>query len=149
MPENFHAGAYEGVIVGAAKMEDEFPMELNRLVRHYRAQFHEMTSGFFTTMAEDASPEQTREENLAFVERTQWYPVEMAAFGSDESRQGAVIQRMDFSATGRRRMGQIDLENDYHSTDAGSVDIFIAQFNEHIEYAREHPDMPLGPAGAR
>lgn len=146
LSESFQPRTFDGVIVGAAMEGGEFPMKVNRVIRQLRADLHEMPSAFFSIMSSGDDEQKMRGHNEAFSERTQWYPVVMAAFVDvDNGASRGMIERMDVGAIGRRRLGEIDYDRDYGRAGGSDVGDLIEQFNDHIQHAEDHPEMPTRP----
>jgi menaquinone-dependent protoporphyrinogen oxidase len=133
-PRDFHAGDFDGVIIGGSIIAGRHQPALVRFVRAHRGVLNETPSAFFSVSGSAASPlatERAKARQLVdvFLDETGWHPALSETIGGAMAyTKYNPIMRWFIKRSVKAAGGPTDTSRDHEMTDWSQVERFVAAF---------------------
>jgi menaquinone-dependent protoporphyrinogen oxidase len=133
-PRDFHAGEFDGVIIGGSIIGGRHHRALVRFVRDHRSVLNAMPSAFFSVSGSAASPKETerahaRQFVFEFLRVTGWRPELTGTIGGAMAyTKYNPVLRWFIKRTAKAAGGPTDSSRDHEMTDWSQVEAFVERF---------------------
>jgi len=144
-PRDFHAGEFDGVIVGGSIIGGRHHRALVRFVRAHRALLNAIPSAFFSVSGSAASPLETERAKARqlvdqFLDTAGWQPVRTETIGGAMSyTKYNPFLRWFVKRASKAAGGPTDSSRDFEMTDWSQVERFVEAFAETVPVPAETP----------
>jgi len=144
-PRDFHAGEFDGVIVGGSIIGGRHHRALVRFVRAHRALLNAIPSAFFSVSGSAASPLETERAKARqcvdlFLDVTGWHPALTETIGGAMAyTKYNPFLRWFMKRASKAAGGPTDTSRDYEMTDWSQVERFVEGFAETVPMPAEAP----------
>ncbi len=144
-PRDFHAGEFDGIIVGGSIIRGRHHRALVRFVRVHRVLLNAIPSAFFSVSGSAASPlESERAKARQFVDQfldtAGWQPVLTETIGGAMAyTKYNPFLRWFMKRASKAAGGPTDTSRDYEMTDWSQVERFVEAFAETVPMPAETP----------
>lgn len=146
-PRDFHAGEFDGVIIGGSIIAGRHQRALVRFVRDHRALLNTIPSAFFSVSGAATSPLETERAKArrfvdVFLEATGWHPALTETIGGAVSytKYNPLLRWLVKRAT-RAAGGPTDTSRDHEATDWAQVERFVEAFVKAVPVPSETPTL--------
>ena len=133
-PRDFHAGEFDGVIIGGSIIGGRHQRALVHFVRGHRALLNAIPSAFFSVSGSAASPlasERAKAQQFVdvFLDTTGWHPAVTDTIGGAMAyTKYNPLLRWFIKRTAKAAGGPTDTSRDHEMTDWGQVERFVEAF---------------------
>jgi menaquinone-dependent protoporphyrinogen oxidase len=133
-PRDFHAGEFDGVIIGGSIIAGRHQRSLVRFVRGHRALLNACPSAFFSVSGSAASPMETERAKArrlvdVFLDMTGWHPAVTETIGGAMAyTKYNPLLRWIVKRTSKAAGGPTDTSRDHEVTDWAQVERFVEAF---------------------
>ena len=144
-PRDFHAGEFDGVIVGGSIIGGRHHRALVRFVRAHRVLLNAIPSAFFSVSGSAASPLETERAKARqlvdqFLDTAGWQPVRTETIGGAMSyTKYNPFLRWFVKRASKAAGGPTDSSRDFEMTDWSQVERFVEAFAETVPVPAETP----------
>jgi len=144
-PRDFHAGEFDGVIVGGSIIAGRHHKALVRFVRAHRTLLNAIPSVFFSVSGSAASPLETERAKARqcvdqFLDTAGWQPVLTETIGGAMAyTKYNPFLRWFMKRASKAAGGPTDTSRDYEMTDWSRVERFVEGFAETVPMPAETP----------
>ena len=144
-PRDFHAGEFDGVIVGGSIIGGRHHKALARFVRAHRVLLNAIPSAFFSVSGSAASPLETERAKARqlvdqFLDTAGWQPVRTETIGGAMSyTKYNPFLRWFVKRASKAAGGPTDSSRDFEMTDWSQVERFVEAFAETVPVPAETP----------
>jgi len=144
-PRDFHAGEFDGVIVGGSIVGGRHHRALVRFVRAHRVLLNAIPSAFFSVSGSAASPLETERAKArqcvdVFRDVTGWHPALTETIGGAMAyTKYNPFLRWFIKRTARTAGGPTDTSRDHEMTDWSQVERFVQSFIQSVPVHAKTP----------
>ena len=144
-PRDFHAGEFDGVIVGGSIIGGRHHRALVRFVRAHRVLLNAIPSAFFSVSGSAASPLETERAKARqlvdqFLDTAGWQPVRTETIGGAMSyTKYNPFLRWVVKRASKAAGGPTDTSRDHEVTDWSQVERFVQAFVQTVPVPAEAP----------
>ena len=144
-PRDFHAGEFDGVIIGGSIIGGRHHRALVRFVRDHRAVLNATPSAFFSVSGSAASPLETERAKARqlvdqFLDATGWHPALTKTIGGAMAyTKYNPFLRWVVKRASKAAGGPTDTSRDHEMTDWSQVERFVETFVESVPVPAETP----------
>ena len=144
-PRDFHAGEFDGVIVGGSIIGGRHHKALVRFVRAHRVLLNAIPSAFFSVSGSAASPLETERAKARqlvdqFLDTAGWQPVRTETIGGAMAyTKYNPFLRWFMKRAAKAAGGSTDTSRDHEMTDWSQVERFVEAFAETAPMPAETP----------
>ena len=144
-PRDFHAGEYDGVIIGGSIIGGRHQRALVRFARSHRALLNAIPSAFFSVSGSAASPLETERAKARqlvdqFLDTAGWQPVLTETIGGAMAyTKYNPLLRWFIKRLAKAAGGPTDTSRDHQMTDWSQVERFVEAFVRTMPAPAETP----------
>ena len=144
-PRDFHAGEFDGVIIGGSIIGGRHQHALVRFVRPHRALLNTIPSAFFSVSGSAASPLETERAKARqlvdeFLDTAGWQPVLTETIGGAMAyTKYNPFLRWFIKRAAKTAGGPTDTSRDHEMTDWSQVERFVEAFVKTVPVPAETP----------
>jgi menaquinone-dependent protoporphyrinogen oxidase len=144
-PRDFHAGEFDGVIIGGSIIGGRHQRALVRFVRLHRALLNTIPSAFFSVSGSAASPVETERAKARqfvdqFLDTAGWQPVLTETIGGAMAyTKYNPFLRWFIKRAAKAAGGPTDTSRDHEMTDWTQVERFVEAFVKAVPVPAETP----------